>query len=58
MGTVLAVAGLIGLVMFIVFAILWLMTSAPQRVNHWNIAVIGLLIWAVATVIGLLLSLF
>lgn len=56
MGTVLAIFALVGLVMFVLFTILW-MTNPARRVTWQTVAIIGLLIWAVVTIIQILTEL-
>lgn len=54
MGTVLAVIALIGLIVFLVGVVLNFLAKPPAR----TVMIIGLAIWAVASVIGLFDSLF
>lgn len=59
MALVLTIFGLVGLVIFVVFALLWLLQpTVPRRASNGSIAVIGLVIWAIATIIATLIALF
>jgi hypothetical protein len=57
MALFLAVLALIGLLIFLVFGILWLV-SPPRRALWAQVALIGLLIWAVASIISLFDTVF
>ena len=52
----LQILGLIGLAIFIIFSIVWLVTT-PRRGQTAVIALIGALIWAIATVTLTLMAL-
>jgi hypothetical protein len=52
MELVLLIVALIGLVVFVVFGLLWLLApSIPRRSNNGTIAVVGLIIWALASIV-------
>lgn len=52
MELVLLIVALIGLVVFVVFGLLWLLSpSAPRHVSNGTIAVVGLIIWALASIV-------
>lgn len=57
MALVLSVFALVGLLIFIIFGVLWIVTPA-RRANFGLIALIGLLIWAVASVVSLIDTIF
>jgi hypothetical protein len=54
----LAIVALIGLILFVIASIFWFVGPTPRRTNSWALAVIGLVIWAVATIILGLMALF
>lgn len=58
MALVLSVFALIGLIIFVVFGLLWLLAAPARRPSNGSIALIGLIIWAVATIIVTFMALF
>jgi hypothetical protein len=58
MALVLSVVGLIGLIIFVVFGLLWILAAPARRPNNGTIALVGLIIWAIATIIVTLIALF
>jgi len=56
-GIVLSVIALIGLIVFVAFALYWFFAPA-RRTNAWPVALVGLVIWAIAEIILLLIGLF
>lgn len=53
----LSIVAIVGLIIFVVGAILWIATR-PSNARYPLIMVIGLLVWAIAAIISSLIALF